>query len=148
MNDHEPVLISQAIADEMIAHAIEGLPNEACGLFSGPFGQSTIELFHPMTNTAASQKIYELDGAEMMAVERECDESGSALLGVMHSHTLSTGYPSPTDVVDAARFDPFGSWIFIIVSLKHTTPALRAYRMVDDEVTERQVLVSADLADG
>jgi proteasome lid subunit RPN8/RPN11 len=142
VNDDDPVYLQKAIADEMIAHAITGLPNEACGLFSGLFGASKIERFHPMTNMAASQKIYELDATEMMSVERACDESGSSVLGVMHSHTLSTGYPSPTDVADAARFDPFGAWIFIIVSLKHLTPTMRAYRIADDDVTERQILVS------
>ncbi|MCH7789506.1 MAG: M67 family metallopeptidase [Acidobacteria bacterium] len=147
MNNHDPVHLSQVIADEMIAYAIAGLPNEACGLFSGPFGESRIERFHPMTNIAASQKIYELDGIEMMALERECDDAGSALLGVIHSHTLSTGYPSPTDVVDAARFDPFGAWIFIIVSLKHVSPTMRAYRIADDEVCERQIIVSTGALD-
>ncbi len=135
------VIVPSRVHDEMVAHAIAGLPNEACGLFSGTFGSSTIEQFHPMTNVAESQKIYELDSAEMMTIERTCDEQGRALLGVMHSHTHTTGYPSPTDVADAAKFDPFGSWVFIIVSLKHETPALRAYRIVDDAISERRVVI-------
>ncbi len=94
-----------------------------------------------MRNIAESSRVYELDGLEMMTIEREIDESGLAIIGVMHSHTRTTNYPSPTDVADAARFDPFGSWRFVIVSLKHPDPSLRSYRIVDGEVTEEQIRV-------
>ena len=42
-------------------------------------------------------------------------------------------------MADAARFDPFGSWRFIIVSLKHPEPSLRCYRILDGEITEEPV---------
>lgn len=126
----------------MVGHAILGLPDEACGLFAGAFGADRVERFFPMTNTAASSQIYTLDGQEMMDVEREADEAGLAVIGVMHSHTHTTNYPSPTDVADAARFDPFGAWRFVIVSLKHADPSLRSYRILDGEVTEETVVIS------
>jgi proteasome lid subunit RPN8/RPN11 len=127
---------------EMVGHAIRGLPNESCGLFAGPFGSDRVERFFPMRNVAASSQIYELDGHEMMAVEREADEAGLAVIGVMHSHTHTTNYPSPTDVADAARFDPFGSWRFIIVSLKFADPSLRSYRILDGEIDEEPVIIT------
>jgi len=123
----------------MLAHAYDGLPNEACGLFAGAFGSSHVESFHPMTNAAESQQIYTLDDQEYLDVESRTDEGGQAILGVMHSHTHTTAYPSPTDVEDAARFDPFGTWFFVIVSLKHPEPALRAYTILDDAITEHLV---------
>ena len=58
---------------------------------------------------------------------------GSRVVGVMHSHTHTTAYPSPTDVADAAAFDPFGSWNFIIVSLKDADPVLRSYRILEGD---------------
>ncbi len=123
----------------MVDHAIHGLPNEACGLFAGPAGGNEVVRFFPMRNTAESTTIYELDGAEMMEAEKTADDTGLAVIGVMHSHPHSTNYPSPTDVADAARFDPFGSWHFIIVSLKHPEPSLRCYRILDGEITEESV---------
>lgn len=128
----------------MIGHAILGLPDEACGLFAGEFGSGMVSRFFPMRNAANSSQIYELDGQEMMAVERTADDAGLALMGVMHSHTHTTNYPSPTDVADAARFDPFGSWSFIIVSLKHAEPSLRSYRILDGEITEELVRIVSD----
>ncbi len=125
----------------MIGHAVRGLPNEACGLIVGMFGSDRVERFFPMRNAAESSRIYELDSHEMMAVEREVDEGGLAIIGVMHSHTHTINYPSPTDVADAARFDPFGSWQFVIVSLKDPDPSLRSYRILDGEITEQSVRV-------
>ena len=125
----------------MVGHAILGLPDEACGLFAGPFGGDRVERFFPMTNAAASSQIYQLDGQERMDVERRADEAGLAVMGVMHSHTHTTAYPSPTDVDDAGRFSPFGAWRFVIVSLKHPEPALRCYRILDGRVTEELVAI-------
>ena len=133
--------IPASIHAEMIGHAILGLPDEACGLFAGVHGADQIEKFFPMRNIAESSQIYQLDGQEMIDVERTADDSGIALMGVMHSHTHSTNYPSPTDVADAARFDPFGVWRFIIVSLKHEDPSLRSYRILDGEITEEPVKI-------
>ena len=58
----------------MLAHAVAGLPNEACGLFAGPVGTSRVDVFYPMTNTANSSQIYELDGQEMLAAESEAED--------------------------------------------------------------------------
>ena len=80
----------------------------------------------------------------MMSVERAADAAGLTLMGVMHSHTHTTNYPSPTDIADAARFDPFGTWRFVIVSLRHADPSLRSFRILDGEVTEEPVTVTSD----
>ncbi|MEZ5243905.1 MAG: M67 family metallopeptidase [Acidimicrobiales bacterium] len=134
--------IPASVHAEMIGHAILGLPDEACGLFAGAFGSGVVDRFFPMTNAAKSSQIYQLDGQEMMAVERTADDAGLSLMGVMHSHTHTTNYPSPTDVADAARFDPFGAWSFIIVSLKHPDPSLRSYRILDGEIAEESVVIT------
>ena len=125
----------------MIGHAIIGLPDEACGLFAGGHDGGAIKRFFPMRNAAASSRIYTLDPQEMMDVERTADDAGVAIIGVMHSHTHSTNYPSPTDVEDAARFDPFGTWHFVIVSLKHEDPSLRSYRILNGDITEERVQI-------
>ena len=128
----------------MLDRALTETPNEACGLFSGAKGGLHVDGCHPMANTAdpdEAWKLYVLDGREMLDVEAAVDSAGRAVLGVMHSHTHTTAYPSPTDVADAARFDPFGAWVFVIVSLKHPDPVLRAYRILDGDITEVPVVV-------
>jgi proteasome lid subunit RPN8/RPN11 len=129
----------------MVAHALAGVPHEACGLFAGPVGEQgggpVVDRFFPMRNTAESSTLYLLDGQEMLDVERSADEAGAVITGVMHSHTHTPAYPSPTDVADAARFDPFGAWVFVIVSLEHADPVLRAFRILDGDITELTVAV-------
>ena len=132
--------LTDEVRQAMIDHAFAGLPNEACGLFSGRTDGTTADAFHPMVNAAASREIYVLDGQEQLEVERAVDEAGRVVLGVMHSHTYTEAYPSPTDVDDASRFDPLGIWLFVIVTLKDPAPALRAYRILDGLITEVRVV--------
>jgi proteasome lid subunit RPN8/RPN11 len=140
--------ISAGAFDAMVAHALDGLPDEACGLFAGPFSpepdSAACTRFFAMRNAAASSQIYQLDGREMMSVDATADAAGMAILGVMHSHTHTSAYPSPTDVRDAGEFDPFGTMRFVIVSLKHPEPALRCFRIAGGEITEEAVEVVED----
>lgn len=138
----DPVLtITAAVHDAMVAHALRGLPHEACGLLSADRGTTAAHTFHPMRNAAASSELYQLDGLEMMGVERSVDDAGTEIVAVMHSHTHTTAYPSPTDVRDAAAFDPFGAWHYVIVSLKDAIPVLRSYRIIDGVIAEEPLVV-------
>ena len=127
----------------MIDHAKAGLPNEACGLFAGENSGEDINItdFYPMENAANSVELYYFDPKEHMEVEKKADDVGKAIVGVMHSHTYTAAYPSPTDVEDATNFDPFGSWHYIIVTLQHETPELRSFRIIDSTITEEEVNV-------
>lgn len=135
------LVLHRDVCDEMFAHALRGLPHEACGVFAADAGSLEVHTFFPMVNAAASSEIYRLDDAEWMAVERRADDAGWAIVGVMHSHTHTTAYPSPTDVADAGAFDPFGGFRYVIVSLKDAVPVLRNYRIVDGAITEEAVEV-------
>ena len=133
--------LTPQVHDAMVAHALDGLPDEACGLFAARPGTTAVERFFAMANAAASSQLYQLDGREMMKVEAEADAAGLEIIGVMHSHTHTSAYPSPTDVRDAAASDPFGLWHFVIVSLKHPEPALRSFRIHEGEIAEEPVRV-------
>ncbi|MEC9000260.1 MAG: M67 family metallopeptidase [Actinomycetota bacterium] len=135
----EVLVLTSDVYAAMVDRALTQAPAEACGLFTGELGTLRVDGYHPMANAAdpdEAGKLYVLDGQEMLEVEAQADAAGRAVLGVMHSHTHTTAYPSPTDVADAASFDPFGAWVFVIVSLKHPDPVLRAYRILDETVSE------------
>ena len=136
----ERLRISGDVHAAMVAHALAGVPYEACGLFAGSEDDQaegpSVDRFFPMRNAAESRKIYRLDGHEHLDVENTVDEAGAVLVGVMHSHPRTQAYPSPTDVADAAHSDPFGTWVFVIVSLKHPDPELRAFRILEGAITE------------
>ncbi len=136
----ERLRISGDVHAAMVAHALAGVPYEACGLFAGSEDDQaegpSVDRFFPMRNAAESRKIYRLDGHEHLDVENTVDKAGAVLVGVMHSHPHTQAYPSPTDVADAAHSDPFGIWVFVIVSLEHPDPELRAFRILEGAITE------------
>jgi proteasome lid subunit RPN8/RPN11 len=122
---------------EMVAHCIQGLPDEACGLLVGAYGGAEATHLFPMRNAAASAMVYELDPKELLGVDRQAQALGADIMGVFHSHTHTDAYPSPTDVAQA--FDP--GWHYVLVSLRDTHPVVRSYQVVDGTITEEEVQV-------
>lgn len=123
----------------MVAHAYAGLPLEACGLFAGAVdserGDGTVHRFYPTENEAASSKLYTVPGKAFLQSDRDAEDNGWQLLGVMHSHTHTDAYPSATDVAQA----PDPEWHYVIVSLRDDLPSLRSYRIVEGEIIEEPV---------
>ena len=122
----------------MVGHAYDGLPDEACGLFAGVPGTSRVSAFYPCRNAAESSRIYSIDGKDFMRADREAEAQGLELLGVMHSHTHTDAYPSPTDLAQA----PDPGWHYVIVSLRQEAPVLRSYRIVEERSTEEPVSIT------
>ena len=121
----------------MIGHLYDGLPDEACGLIAGRASISRVDRFYPTRNVAASSRVYTVDAKDHLRADRDAEDRGIEIIGVVHSHTHTEAYPSPTDVAQA----PDPSWHYVIVSLKREEPVLRSYRIVDGEITEEPVVV-------
>ena len=114
-----------SLADEMVAHCINGRPHEACGLLASE-GDTVVKVFR-MSNVAASPVRYALDPKEQFAVYQALDQNAWELGGVFHSHTRTEAYPSPTDVRMASEDVPY-----VIVSLAADPPDIRAFRIVKE----------------
>jgi proteasome lid subunit RPN8/RPN11 len=119
----------------MIGHVYDGLPFEACGLLAGTPGSSKVDRFYPCENVARSSRIYTVDPKEHLRIDRDAEARGMEILGVVHSHTHTEAYPSPTDVAQA----PDPGWHYVIVSLRDEAPMMRSYRIVDGDITEEPV---------
>ena len=132
------LVLTADVLDAMCAHALRGYPLEACGLLVGEWQGDVVHRFVATPNAAASSRIYEVAGRDFMAVERDADDDGLAIIGVAHSHTHTDAYPSPTDVAAA----PDESWHYPIVSLRGDEPVMRSFRIVGGEVTEERVVVT------
>lgn len=122
----------------MVAHAYDGLPDEACGLLAGPAGTDRCTAFYPCRNAAESSRVYTVDPKDHLRADRDAESKGLEVIGVMHSHTHTEGYPSPTDVAQA----PDPAWHYVIVSLRDEAPMLRSYRIVDEVITEEVVALA------
>ncbi len=143
MGTISPVLhVSRQAYAELVAAALDEYPLEACGLLSGPPAPGggagdRAQRFHRCRNVDASARVYTIEPRDHLRAEDDADELGWEINTVVHSHTHSEPYPSPTDV--AAAPDP--SWHYVIVSLKREAPEVRSYRIVDGEITSEPLAI-------
>ena len=117
--------LTTALRNEMLAHCLDGRPNESCGILAAVNGR-VVRVFR-MSNASKSPVRYALDSKEQLDVYRELEESGWELGAVFHSHTRTDAYPSPTDVREATEDVPY-----VIVSLATDPPTTRAFRIVKE----------------
>jgi [CysO sulfur-carrier protein]-S-L-cysteine hydrolase len=132
--------ITPDLHDRMVALAYDQYPLEACGLLGGDPTTGVATLFYPCTNEAASAKVYSIGGRDILRAERDAEDHDLEIIGVMHSHTHTEAYPSPTDITQA----PDPTWHYLIVSLKRDAPVIRSYYLIDGTATEEPVTVSTD----
>ena len=120
----------------MVGLALDEYPLEACGLIAGRSGDTATE-FHACANVAASARVYTIDPKDHLRADRDAEGRGLEINGVVHSHTHTEAYPSPTDVEAA----PDPSWHYVIVSLKREAPEVRSYRIVDGAIESEPLTV-------
>lgn len=124
----------------MVRHAVGGLPNEACGLLGGRWGGDLIEAFVPTRNVDESAKTYSIGPDGFLAADQAFGPAGLDTVGVMHSHTHTDPYPSPTDV--AAADNPLlVGWHYIIVSLRDREPMLRCWLLDEGTIVEEPIAI-------
>jgi [CysO sulfur-carrier protein]-S-L-cysteine hydrolase len=130
--------LSKEIYDETVALAIEKYPYEACGLLAAVPGETAVVRFYPCRNAAESARVYTVDPLDHLRADRDAESHGWEIIGVLHSHTHTAAFPSPTDIAQA----PDPGWHYPIVSLQHDEPSLRSFRIVDGKVEEEPVTIS------
>ncbi len=129
--------IDDVLLKEMVEHGLREFPNEACGLLAGRDGEPV--RFFAMKNLDASPVSYRLDPKEQLHVFDAMDDEGLDLLGIFHTHTHSEAYPSETDTKLAFYPDAY----YLVMSLSDREhPVLRAFRILEGEITEEELKVS------
>lgn len=113
--------ILEAVYNQIIKHAQEGLPNETCGYIGGT--EDTLNTFYPMTNVDASPVHFSFNPKEQFATIKEARKNGIQLKAVYHSHPKTAARLSEEDIQELN--DP--NTLYIIVSLKDETPDVKAY---------------------
>ena len=121
----------------MVGHAYDGLPDEACGLIAGP-SPDQATLFVACENADRSSRTFSLGPDAWEKVDTEIEGRGLRTLGVVHSHTHTEAYPSPTDIDQAGN--PFlAGWRWVLVSLRQPEPVVRSYLITDGVVLEEEI---------
>lgn len=117
------------VADELLAHAREELPNEACGLLSGDLAAGRATRYHRARNAEASPLRYNVDPDDLVRIVFAIDEEGEDLVAIFHSHTHTPAIPSPTD----RRSAQYPGVFYLLATLSDPSAppatALRAWRI-------------------
>jgi proteasome lid subunit RPN8/RPN11 len=119
------VKIRQEVLARIVAHAVEDLPNECCGLLIG--SAEIIEDAARARNVKRSRTKFQVEPADHFAAIRKARAAGHEIVGAYHSHPSGPSGPSDTDrarLTDASMFH-------LIVSLAHGTRTVRAFRLVE-----------------
>jgi proteasome lid subunit RPN8/RPN11 len=93
------VTVTPDVRAQLVAHASEEAPNEACGIIVFSDGESV--RYERGRNVLASPKVYELEvDPEVWFLEDEGYE-----LAIFHSHPVTHAYPSSTDVANIGLWE-------------------------------------------
>jgi len=128
------VKIRQDVIARIVAHAVEELPNECCGLLIG--GSDIVEDAARARNLKRSRTKFQVEPADHFAAIRKARAAGLEVIGAYHSHPSGPSGPSDTD--RARLTDP--AMFHIIVSLAHGTKTVRAFRLVDGNFSPLEIV--------
>lgn len=134
----DPFAIDPATWDALVEHAWSDFPYEVCGLL-GVEPDGTIHQY-VITNDERSMTYYVMNPKELLRAMREIEDNEWQLV-IYHSHTHTQAFPSATDV----RLAAYPEATYLIVTLQDRDhPDMRAFRILDGEVTERPVVRTDD----
>jgi proteasome lid subunit RPN8/RPN11 len=121
--------IRQEAYDALVAHAVEDLPNECCGLLIGT-PEMVMEAVRTR-NALGSRTAFKVHPADHFAAIRRARATGLAIVGAYHSHPNGPSAPSEKD--RARLTDP--AMFHVIVSLAAGTRTVRAFQLTDRNFT-------------
>ncbi|MDR1957265.1 MAG: M67 family metallopeptidase [Treponema sp.] len=123
----------------MVAHALAGLPNEACGLLAGEVrgDEKVVEQVYCLRNLDESPEHFSMAPEEQFKAVKDMRKNSLVLLGNFHSHPASPARPSAEDI--RLAFDPALS--YLIISLQAAEPVLKSFRIRNGVVSEETVQV-------
>jgi proteasome lid subunit RPN8/RPN11 len=121
--------ISQALLDQIVAHARADAPNECCGMVASEDGRA-VEVFRA-TNATASPLRYVVEPNDVIRITSQIEEEGWTLGAIYHSHTRSAPYPSQTDINLAFFGDTdeqlWPGTLYLIVGVASDEPEVRVF---------------------
>jgi len=129
------VRVPARLLDEVVDHARDEAPLEACGLVIGTaphHAGGTPLRYVACRNALASRSRFSIHLDDLYRVTVDADDAGEALWGIVHSHPHSPAVPSATDTGLALYPDA----VHLLVSLAGGVPDVRAWRILDGVASE------------
>ena len=130
------IKIPRVFATEMIEHALDDYPNEACGIIAAK--GSAAKHLYKMANVEKSPYRYSMDPKELYLTYTDIDDHNWDVYAIYHSHTHSEAYPSSTDV----RLATWPEAFYILVSLQvKIDPVIRGFNILGPAIEEATIII-------
>ncbi len=120
--------IQREIWEQLIEHARQDAPIEACGYLAEQDG--VVASLYRLRNVEASPEHFSLDAAEQFAVVRQMRAGRQRLRAVYHCHPATPARPSAEDV----RLSNDPDLSYVIVSLASPDPEVNSFLIRFGEV--------------
>lgn len=123
---------------DIIDYAVQGLPNEACGLLGGEIDgdRKFIKKIYYLTNVDASREHFSMDPKEQFEAIKDMRKEGLQMIGNFHSHPESPSRPSEED----KRLAYDSKIRYLILSLMNRKqPVLRAFEIKEGQVSTEEI---------
>jgi proteasome lid subunit RPN8/RPN11 len=129
------VTIAYPVARQIVDHAADQLPNEACGLLAG--STDHIVAAHPLRNIAAAPETqFQVDPAEQLRALKAIDAAELDWIGLYHSHPRNAPIPSERDIRECAD----SGLLQLIVSLERAKPQLKLWSVEQSSVRSLELV--------
>ncbi len=135
------LVLSRALADDLLDHARGALPHEACGLLAGRRADGRITAFHPARNEHACALRFSVHPEDLVRIVLGMEAAGEELVAVFHSHVGSAAVPSATDVRESRYPDALHLLASIEAPWVLPEQSLRAWSVGPDGAAEVPLLI-------
>lgn len=134
------IVLSRADYEKILSHALNELPNEACGLIAGRLtdGGKIIEKVYLLTNTDRSNEHFSLDPKEQLTAVKDMRSHGLVPLGNWHSHPESPSRPSDED--KRLAYDSKASYL-ILSLMDRESPVLNSFHIEGGQATRENLII-------
>ncbi len=132
------MIIDRDVIRQIIVHAEQEAPIEACGYLAGVGERVTRP--YPMTNADGREDHYSFDPMEQFATYKAVRQEGLEIIGAYHSHPATPARPSTEDI--SLAHDP--TIIYVIISLLDGQRNVKAFRIKEGKAEEEILVVKEE----
>ncbi|MCM8784924.1 MAG: Mov34/MPN/PAD-1 family protein [Candidatus Omnitrophica bacterium] len=125
----------------IVNHTKKEYPKEACGILAGINGR-VIKVYKMANISDNPESCYFMKPEEQIKVFKEMRQLGIEMLGIYHSHSNTSAYPSQRDCELAF----YSEVDYLIISLKNfNNPEIRAFKIVKGKIYEEKIIIRKNI---
>ncbi|MFV0412015.1 MAG: M67 family metallopeptidase [Oscillospiraceae bacterium] len=125
---------------QIVHHALQGFPNEACGLLAGEKegGSKVVKKVYLLDNQDQSPTHFSISPAQQLEAVRDMRRLGYVPLGNFHSHPETPSRPSEED--KRLALDPQASYLILSRANKEE-PVLKSFSIEGQRSAEEILII-------